>query len=82
MGWDGADRLLLQAADELHERQTLDDATWAALADRYTVPQLFDLVATVGNYHLVAMFLNATNVELDAGVPDTPMPARPPTDRA
>jgi 4-carboxymuconolactone decarboxylase len=81
-GWDGADRLLLQAADELHERQTLDDATWAALADRYTVPQLLDLVATVGNYHLVAMFLNATNVELDAGVPDTPMPARPPTDRA
>ena len=24
----------------------------------------------VGNYHLVAMFLNSTGVQLDAGVPD------------
>jgi hypothetical protein len=28
----------------------------------------------VGNYHLVAMFLNTTAVALDPGVPDWEMP--------
>jgi alkylhydroperoxidase family enzyme len=68
--WSEGDRLLLDAADQLHERSTLDDATWAALTARYSTEQVLDLVATVGNYHLVAMFLNSTGVQLDAGVPD------------
>jgi len=33
---------------------------------------LLDVIATVGNYHLVAMFLNSTGVPLDEGVPDDP----------
>lgn len=66
-GWDG---VLLRAADELHSDSSLSDATWAALGERYSTEQLLDVVATVGNYHLVAMFLNSTQVELDPGVPD------------
>lgn len=73
-GWSDADRLLLVAADELHRYSSLSDATWAALTAGYSTEQVLDLIATVGNYHLVAMFLNSARVELDAGVPDVTMP--------
>jgi alkylhydroperoxidase family enzyme len=72
-GWDARDRSLLVAADELHSTSSMSDPTWEALASAYTVEQLLDLVATVGNYHVVAMFLNTTRVALDPGVPDVEM---------
>jgi 4-carboxymuconolactone decarboxylase len=69
-GWSAHDRLLIVAADELHERSTLDGGMWSALAAVYSSEQMLDLIATVGNYHLVAMFLNSTGVQLDDGIPD------------
>jgi 4-carboxymuconolactone decarboxylase len=74
VGWSPGDRVLLTAADELNAHSSLSDATWDALTERYSTEQVLDLIATVGNYHLVAMFLNATRVALDAGVPDVEMP--------
>jgi 4-carboxymuconolactone decarboxylase len=74
-GWSDGDRVLLRAADELHTASTLSDETWAALGADHTVEQVLDVIATVGNYHLVAMFLNATRVELDAGIPDVDVPS-------
>lgn len=73
-GWSDHDRLLLTASDELHTDSSLSDQSWAALGERYSTEQVLDLVATVGNYHLVAMFLNTCRVELDEGVPHTEMP--------
>ena len=74
--WSDDDRTLLQAADDLHDRSMISDDTWRALAARYSNEQLLDVVATVGNYHLVAMFLNSAGVELDPGVPDDDVPGR------
>jgi len=68
--WTSADTVLLTAADELHHHSAVSDETWAVLADSYSPEQLLDMVATVGNYHLVAMFLNSLKVPLDAGVPE------------
>jgi alkylhydroperoxidase family enzyme len=68
--WNAADRLLLVAADELHQESTLSDATWAGLTELYSTEQVLDVIATVGNYHFVSMLLNATQVQLDPGVPD------------
>jgi alkylhydroperoxidase family enzyme len=68
--WTDLDRLLLQAADQLHASSNISDSTWASLSAHYTNEQLLDLIATVGNYHLVAMFLNTTGVQLDEGIPD------------
>lgn len=76
-GWSPEDSALLRAADELHEHAAISDATWAELAERLTPEQLLDVVATVGNYHLVAMFLNTLRVPLDPGVPDDPDVGRP-----
>ena len=70
--WSAEDRVLLRAADELHDGQSLSDTTWDDLARTYTTEQILDVIATVGNYHLVAMFLNSARVPLDAGVPDDP----------
>jgi 4-carboxymuconolactone decarboxylase len=76
-GWSDHDRLLLVAADELHASSSLGDATWDGLRGELSVEQVLDVIATVGNYHLVAMFLNATRVALDAGIPDVDVPSPP-----
>lgn len=68
--WSTQDAALLRAVEELHEDWAISDATWAELDTRWSVEQRLDLVAVVGNYHLVAMFLNTLRVPLDAGVPD------------
>ena len=75
-GWDEADAVLLRAADELHDDQTLSDATYAALEARYGTQQLLDIVFTVGQYHLVSMALNAFRAERDDDVTGVPIPTR------
>lgn len=62
---DPHDRTLLRAADQLHRDTMLDDATWAALAERYEQRQLMDAVFTVGQYRLVSAVLNTLCVQLD-----------------
>jgi len=71
-GWDAFDATLLQAVDELHADAFVTDATWNNLAKRYNKQQLMDVVATVGQYNLVSMFLNSFGVQLDEGVPGFP----------
>lgn len=68
-GWEGLDRAVLRAADELHAEQRVGDETWAELAAELDEAQLIELVMVVGQYHLVAMTLNSAGVELDEGVP-------------
>lgn len=75
-GWSSADAALLRAADELHGDETLSDATYAALAQRYDAQGLLDLVFTVGQYHLVSMALNAFRVEREDDVTGVPIPTR------
>ena len=71
-GWPEFDSVLLSAADELHRDFGLSDATWAALAARYTTEQLIELPMLVGHYHLVAMTLNSLRVQLDDGLSGFP----------
>src|SRR4051812_34035379 len=68
-GWDPFDAVLLRAADELHDDGCITDATWAALAERYDVPQLIEVPMVVGQYHLVSYTLNSLGVQRDEGVP-------------
>jgi 4-carboxymuconolactone decarboxylase len=71
-GWSADDAALIRAVDELHEDAFVSDATWQALARRYEVHQLLDLVFTVGQYQLVSMALNTLGVQLDPGVAGFP----------
>jgi 4-carboxymuconolactone decarboxylase len=71
-GWDPFEAALLKAADELRADAMIGDATWSALSARYDVPQLLDLVFTVGQYTLVSMALNTLGVQRDVGIEGFP----------
>jgi alkylhydroperoxidase family enzyme len=66
-GWNGRDRALLRAADELHAGQTISDETWMALRESLSDPQILDLLFTVGQYTLVSMVLNTLGVQIEDG---------------
>jgi len=68
-GLSDADRLLLQATDELHSDAHISDATWAGLVEHFDTQQMMDLVFTVGQYNMVSMALNSFGVQLDDGLP-------------
>jgi len=65
--WNEWDATLLRAAEELHENALLSDATWSALAARYDKRQMMETVFTVGQYNMVAMYLNSLGVQFEEG---------------
>jgi alkylhydroperoxidase family enzyme len=68
-GWGGDDAVLLQAVDDLYDHSVVSDATWAALAKKYSTEQMIDLVFTIGQYNLVSWALNSFGVPLDDFLP-------------
>jgi 4-carboxymuconolactone decarboxylase len=70
--WSDEDELLLTAADELTADNCLSDATWTALAERYTDDQLIELLFIVGYYRMVSGYVNTVRVEREPGVPSIP----------
>ena len=67
-GWSEADKLLLQATDELRKDAFITDATWSGLSQHFDTKQLMDVVFAVGQYNLVSMALNTLGVQLDDGL--------------
>jgi 4-carboxymuconolactone decarboxylase len=68
-GWSAHEAALMQAADDLHENSVISDATWAALAAKYSTEQLMDVVFTIGQYNMVSWALNSFGVPLDDFLP-------------
>ena len=66
-GLDAFDATLLRAVDELHANTFIGDATWKALAERYSAQQLLDFLFTAGQYKMVSMVLNSIGVQLEEG---------------
>lgn len=71
-GWSAFDAALLRAADELHNDQFIKDSTWKTLAEKYNDKQLLDLIFTVGQYTMVAMYLNSAGVQFEKGYSGLP----------
>ena len=67
--WGTEDAMLLQAVDDLFENSLVSDATWNALARKYSTEQMLDLVFTIGQYNLVSWALNSLGVPLDDFLP-------------
>lgn len=76
--WSRDDGALVALADELSDKNCVSDATWAILRDRWSTPQLVELLVLAGYYRLVSGFLNSARVPLDEGVPGFPRVNRPP----
>ena len=62
-GWNATERALIDAANEMYRDTTVSDATWAALAERYSEHQMMSIVATAARYRKVSMILNALGVQ-------------------
>ena len=63
--WSNWDASLLRAAEELHENALVSDETWEELSKRYTKRQMMETVFTVGQYNMVAMYLNSLGVQFE-----------------
>ncbi len=66
---DPADRILIQAVDQLHDRADLDDAIWAELAQIFDERQLLDLLLLAGWYHSISFVATATRLANEPGAP-------------
>jgi 4-carboxymuconolactone decarboxylase len=62
---DELDRAVLRAVDELQDKATVSDATWAQLSEHLDERQRMDLVFTIGCYGALAMAINTFGVEPD-----------------
>ena len=71
-GWSDFDATLLRAADGLHLSRFVSEATWDALAERYTQEQLVEGVLIVGNYTQLTMFQNTLGVQLPPDIEGLP----------
>jgi alkylhydroperoxidase family enzyme len=67
-GLSDFERSLLSAVDELVQHKVISDATWPAIAARYSPAQQLDLLFTVGNYTLMAMTTNSLGVQVESDV--------------
>jgi alkylhydroperoxidase family enzyme len=71
-GWPDGDAALLAMVDELCADDRVGDATWAALAARWSAAEILELLVLAGYYRLVCGLLNSTGVQLEAGTPGWP----------
>ena len=63
--WSEWDSALLKAAEELHKEALVSEETWATLSRQYDKRQMMEVVFTVGQYNLVAMYLNSLGVQFE-----------------
>ena len=63
--FDERQRLLLRAADELHEHRDIPDELWADLSATLSEVELIELCMLIGHYEMLAMTLNALRVQPD-----------------
>jgi 4-carboxymuconolactone decarboxylase len=65
--WTVQEQLLIAAVDELHERSTITESTWASMGAHWSPPELLEIIILIGHYHLVAFFMNATGTGPEEG---------------
>lgn len=70
---DPADQLFWEFCDELVREHFVSDAVWALARQWFTAEQLVDAVASLGNYTMLSMCLNAFEVDLQPGI-EPPFP--------
>jgi alkylhydroperoxidase family enzyme len=77
---DERDKLLLQAADALHDSAEIGDDLWQQLAAVFSEEQLLDLTMLTGWYHAISFTANGARVAREDGAPcftDVPRPVHP-----
>ena len=66
---DERDRMLIEAADALHDSADLDDELWHRMTQVFTGEQLLDLLMLAGWYHAISFAANAARVPAEDNAP-------------
>jgi alkylhydroperoxidase family enzyme len=66
---DERDRLLIEAADQLHDTSDLADDLWGRLAAVFDDRELLDLLLLAGWYHAISYVGRAARVDHEPGTP-------------
>ena len=61
--WAEQESVLLECVDQLCERATIDDETYARFQDLWTVEQQLEILALCGNYHLISFVANTSRID-------------------
>jgi alkylhydroperoxidase family enzyme len=67
--WNGAERALIAACDELHDGSDLGTAAWDALAAHFTQEQILDLLLLCGWDHAISFAARGARVPLEPFAP-------------
>ncbi|GGT68231.1 carboxymuconolactone decarboxylase family protein [Actinomadura citrea] len=70
--WSPKERLLLSAADELHDSARMSPRTWTALAEHYDEPQLLELLVLTGWYRTISQLINTLEIDNEPWAPAFP----------
>ncbi|KUI43041.1 carboxymuconolactone decarboxylase [Mycobacterium sp. IS-1590] len=73
-GFAGADRLVLDATDELISQGRAEEATWQRLTDELGTHQAMELIFVVGTYAMLAMAFDTWRLAPPAGSAPLPEP--------
>lgn len=66
--WAEADRLVLQAVDDLIDDNRLSDETWQGLGRHYDTKQMMDLVMSIGSYVMTSWAISSFDVPIEGDV--------------
>src|SRR4030088_3560460 len=64
--WSAAEQALLSAVDALHDRATLSEPEFKALAAHYDDAKIFEIILLCGFYRTVSYFANGLALPLEA----------------
>lgn len=65
LSWDRQEAALIAATNEIAETTEMSDETWGILSETLSVPQIMDVIMTVGGYTLNSMACNSLTVDID-----------------
>ncbi len=63
--WEGEDRLLIEACDELHKTCNLSDGLWVRLRAHYSEEALMEIIMLAGSYRMISYLTNALRLPLE-----------------
>jgi len=64
--WTAAEQALIALVDDLIDRRTIGQETWAALASHFDEPQILEAIALVGYYHTISFLCRGLDLPLES----------------
>jgi alkylhydroperoxidase family enzyme len=64
--WSAPEQALLALVDDLVDRRTITDATWATLTGHFDEAQILEAIALAGYYHTISFLCRGLSLPLEA----------------